>query len=66
MRQKLYRTKQPITTLNLTIPAGSFAKQKFRSEGAEDEAYYEFVGLFSGLSKILKDDEVIFDSYHHF
>lgn len=65
MSRLLYRTLKPIDTLNLTIPVGSFIKLKYTPEGDSysGSSYYEFVGLFSGLTKFIPDNEVVFDSY---
>lgn len=60
MRKRLYRTKRPIEALGLTIPANSFVVLKFTP--SEGDSWYEFLGIFSGLTKIMKDEDVIFDS----
>ena len=64
MSTKLYRTLYDIEALGLTIPKGSFVKLKFQSkENYYGSSWYEFLGLFSGLTKIIPDNEVVFDSY---
>ena len=54
----LYKTLNDIEYLGMTIPKGSLVKLKFRSEHSEGDAWYEFLGLCSGLTKILYDDEL--------
>lgn len=65
MKFKLYRTKYDIEALGLVIPANSFIKLKYTPEGDaySGASWYEFLGIFSGLTKFIPDDEVIFDSY---
>lgn len=65
MKFKLYRTKYDIEALGLVIPANSFIKLKYTPEGDSysGASWYEFLGLFSGLTKLIPDNEVFFDSY---
>lgn len=65
MKFKLYRTKYDIEALGLVIPANSFIKLKHTPEGDyySGASWYEFLGVFSGLTEFIPDDEVIFDSY---
>lgn len=61
MKQTLYRTTKPIEALGITIPKNSFVVLKHMSGG--DYGYFKFLGLFSGLTKLIHLEDVIFDSY---
>ena len=54
----LYKTLNDTEVLGIIIPKGSLVKLKFRSEHSEGDAWYEFLGLYSGLTKILYDNEL--------
>lgn len=54
-----YKTLQPIEVLGVTIPAGASVSLKFQSEHDDESGWFEFLGLYSGLTKIIKMNEVV-------
>lgn len=60
-----YRTLKEIDAGGgIVLPVGSFCFEKFRSEEPDtNSAWYEFVGLFSGCTAVIKDKDLIRDGY---
>lgn len=56
--KQLYKTLNPIETLGIVIPPNTTVELKFQIEHDKEHGWFEFLGLYSGLTKIIKMDEV--------
>jgi len=55
---KFYKTLKPVETLGIVIPPNTTVILKFQSKDDTEHGWFEFLGLYSGLTKIIKMSEV--------
>ena len=55
---KFYKTLKPIETLGIVIPPNTTVILKFQSKDCTEIGWFEFLGIYSGLTEVIKMSEV--------